>query len=148
MPYQCFFSYARKNRNDDLNRFVADLREKILLRMHLPPNEVVFFDGEGIEAGAPWKQELSKALRTSRVFLAICSPDYINSDYCGKEFQVFLERYRSYVMEKRESPKLIIPILWGAPGGSLREVIAEFQYTDDDFPAIYAQEGLRYICPG
>jgi hypothetical protein len=79
MPYQCFFSYARKNRSDDLNRFVADLREKILLRKYLPEDEVVFFDGEGIEAGALWKQELSEALRTSRVFLAICSPDYINS---------------------------------------------------------------------
>jgi FxsC-like protein len=147
MPYQCFFSYARDNRNSDLDRFVADLRENVLLRKDFPQDEVVFFDGEGIEAGAPWKQELSKALQTSRVFLAICSPRYINSDYCGKEFQVFLERYRSYVDQNKPAtaPKLIIPVLWGAPAGSLREVISEFQYTDDDFPAVYAREGLRYM---
>jgi FxsC-like protein len=147
MPYLCFFSYARNNRNADLDRFVSDLQDRVLLQKYFPENEVLFFDGEGIEAGAPWKDELSKALQTSRVLLPICSPDYINSDYCGKEFQVFLERYQSYVLQTNPAttPKLIIPVLWGGPGNWLREVISQFQYTDDDFPTIYSQEGLRYM---
>lgn len=147
MPYQYFFSYARENRNSDLDRFLQDLRNKILLQRYFPDHEIGFFDGDAIEIGAPWKTTLATGLRTSRVFLALCSPNYINSEYCGKEFTAFLERYRAYVAATNppKPPKLILPILWGAPGGSLREVIKEFQYTDDDFPSVYAQEGLRYM---
>jgi FxsC-like protein len=147
MPYEVFVSYCRDNRNDDLDRFVADLCAKIRLCKHLNEHEVAFFDGESIETGVPWKQQLAIGLRTSRVLLAFCSPDYINSDYCGKEFQVFLERYDAYVAGQPAGtlPNVILPILWGKPAASLREVISRFQYTDDDFPAIYAHEGLRYM---
>jgi FxsC-like protein len=147
MPYLYFFSYARENRNDDLDRFVKNLHDTIRLKKYFPHEEVEFFDGDAIEIGAPWKDTLSTGLRTSRVFLALCSPDYINREYCGKEFTVFLERYRAYVKSAsaKDSPMLILPILWGAPGASLRDVISEFQYTDDDFPPVYAKEGLRYM---
>jgi FxsC-like protein len=147
VPYQYFFSYARKNRNSDLDQFIADLNEQILLREYFPEKEVGFFDGKRLETGTKWEDELATALRTSRVFLALCSPDYINSDYCGKEFQVFLQRYKSYVQQKKPAtpPKLILPIIWGAPSGSLRDVISQFQYTDDALPAVYAQEGLAYM---
>jgi FxsC-like protein len=144
MPFQFFFSYARENRGKELDRFRAKLFEQIKLRRYFPKDQIGFFDGKDIEAGAPWKQTLGDALRTSRVFLAICSPDYINSEYCGKEFQVFLERYHEYEQSARpeKKPRLILPILWGDPKGSLRDVISEFQYTDDRYPAVYAQEGL------
>jgi FxsC-like protein len=81
------------------------------------------------------------------LLVAVCSPDYINSDYCGKEFQVFLERLDSYKTANnlQDAPPLILPVIWGNPSGSLREVISRLQYTDDDFPPVYAKEGLRYI---
>lgn len=147
MSFECFFSYARHDGGDRLNRFVSDLREKLRLHKTLPLEEAIFFDGASIDAGAPWKTTLSTALRTSRVFLAICSPNYINSDYCGKEFQVFLERYRAYERhtDRRTPPNLIIPILWGAPQASLRDVIKQFQYTKNGFPEVYSEEGLDYV---
>jgi hypothetical protein len=142
MPYECFFSYAREDRTRRLNRFVDDLRKKLHLRKRMKQDEAVFFDGESIDVGAPWKQALSTALRTSRVFLSVCTPNYINSDYCGKEFQVFLERYLAYESQAvGEKPlNLIIPILWGPPQGTVRDVIKDLQYTKDKFPAVYAQE--------
>jgi FxsC-like protein len=145
--YQCFFSYCRRNRNDDLDRFVKDLCDKVRLRKHVAEPDVAFFDGEAIDVGASWKQQLSIALRTSPVLVALCSPDYVNSDYCGKEFQVFLDRYDAYVAAEnpRPPPNAILPVLWGAPSASLRDAITRFQYTDDDFPAVYAREGLRYM---
>jgi FxsC-like protein len=147
VAHQFFFSYSRRNRNDDLDRFVKDLCEKVRLRKHVSEADVVFFDGDAIEVGAPWKQTLSTALRASPVFLALCSPDYINSDYCGKEFQVFVDRYDAHVAagNPQPPPNAILPILWGAPSASLRDVITRFQYTDDDFPPVYAREGLRYM---
>ena len=75
MPFQCFFSYARESRNANMEQFVEDLRDEILARKYLPQNEVVFFDGDGIQTGTQWKQTLAQALQTSQVFLAICSPN-------------------------------------------------------------------------
>jgi FxsC-like protein len=147
MPYECFFSYAREDRNRRLDRFVEDLRKKLGLRKRLLPDEAVFFDGASIDAGAPWRQHLSTALRTSRVFLAVCTPNYVNSDYCGKEFQAFLERYQAYEKQAavEKPPNLIIPVLWGAPQSSLRPVIRQFQYTKNKFPKVYSDEGLEYL---
>jgi FxsC-like protein len=147
MGYRFFFSYARENRDRDLDRFFKNLCTAIKLEEYVPKGELVFFDGESIETGAPWKDELGKGLRTSRALLAVCSPDYINSDYCGKEFQVFLERVASYKAANSLpiAPPLIIPVIWGNPSGSLREVVSELQYSDNDFPAVYAKEGLRYV---
>ena len=147
MPFECFFSYARADSGDRLKRFADDLRATLPRHKNLSSEEAVFFDGASIDAGAPWKQTLSTALRTSRVFLAVCSPNYINSDYCGKEFRVFLDRYRAYERQaaKQNPPNLIIPILWGAPEASLRDVIKQFQYTKNAFPEVYAKEGLDYV---
>lgn len=51
--------------------------------------EVGFFDGEGVKSGEPGKPALGNALRTAKTFVAVCSPDYINTEYCGKELRVF-----------------------------------------------------------
>jgi FxsC-like protein len=144
MPFEFFFSYARENRSRHLERFRKNLIQQLKLRKHFPKDEIGFFDGEDIKAGDNWKDALGTALRTSRVFLALCSPDYINSEYCGKEFQIFLERFETYkkTASSTRPPRLIMPILWGDPRGSLRDVISQFQYTDDQYPAIYAEEGL------
>lgn len=147
MGYRFFFSYARENRDRDLDRFFKNLCTAVKLEEFVPRAEVAFFDGESIQTGAPWKEELAKGLRTSRLLVAVCSPDYINSDYCGKEFQVFVERLGSYVSinNPQTTPRLILPVIWGTPSGSLRKVISDFQYTDDEFPRVYAKEGLRYV---
>jgi FxsC-like protein len=147
MPYRFFFSYARENRDPLLNRFYADLCKQVTLTKYHAAGTVGFFDGEEIKAGAPWKAELGDALRTAKTFVAICSPAYINSEYCGKELRVFLNRYGQYVNQKQliKGPPLIHAVLWGPPGGSLHQTINEFQYSDDDYPAVYAKEGLRYM---
>jgi hypothetical protein len=147
MEYRFFFSYARENRDRDLDRFFKNLCTAVRFEEYVQKSEIAFFDGESIQTGAPWKEELARALRTSRLLVAICSPDYINSDYCGKEFQVFVERLSDYVAENnpQATPRLILPVIWGTPNGSLREVISKFQYTDDEFSPVYAKEGLRYV---
>ena len=147
MPYRFFFSYARENRDPLLNRFYEDLCKEVTLTKFHNADQVGFFDGKDIQSGAPWRIELTDALQTAKTFVAICSPDYVNSEYCGKEFQFFRERYRKYISAKKppKAPRLIQPVLWGAPSGSLHQTLSDFQYTDDEYPAVYAQEGLRYM---
>jgi FxsC-like protein len=149
MGYWFFVSYARQDSEGDgkLKQFYDDLLNEVLLFEHFPDGEAGFFDVEGIEFGAPWKEELSRALRTSRVMLSLCSPAYFNSDYCGKEFQVFYERQKAYTRAQKpeEMPHLILPILWGPPNKGYPELIQNLQYTDPEFPAVYAEQGLKYM---
>jgi FxsC-like protein len=149
MGYWFFVSYARSDSRTDskLNQFYKDLIDEILVLRHFPEGEVGFFDVDEIELGALWKDELGRALRTSRVMLALCSPSYFNSEYCGKEFKVFHERQNAYARAHnlQEAPRLILPILWGPPSNGFPELIQSLQYTDPEFPDIYANQGLKYM---
>src|SRR5438034_8836373 len=112
-----FFSYARANRDQYLDQFYKDLCEEAALKEFWPNHEVGFFDTKSIETGTMWDQELAKALSTCRVLVAICSPDYVNSTYCGKEFQVFHERHQTYQTRHKSAkqPRFIFPVVWGHP---------------------------------
>jgi FxsC-like protein len=147
-----FFSYARINRDDYLNQFYADLCKEAALKDYWPGGEFGFFDTESIETGTMWKPELEKALGSSRVLVAICSPQYINSPYCGKEFQVFHERHQDFVSryKPQKGPRFIFPVIWGHPSGSLHETIKLYQLANDalggsKFPDAYMENGLHNL---
>src|SRR6185503_9868012 len=148
MGYWFFVSYARQDSQGDskLKQFYDDLIKEVLLIEHFPEGEVGFFD-EHIELGATWAEDLSRALSTCRVMLALCSPAYVNSDYCGKEFQIFYERLSDYLRDQKpkDAPNLILPILWGPPNKGYPKLIQDLQYTDGEFPAVYAEEGLKHM---
>ena len=98
MGYQYFLSYSRANTKHPadeklFNEFVADLEAEVCQTV-VPPitQEVSFVDRNDIEVGAVWTAELVSALRTSRVAVALYSPNYFASEWCGKEYQVFLDR--------------------------------------------------------
>lgn len=156
--YWFFFSYARSDRDaklgveDHIHRFYEDLCKEVEMQPKendppLPPDhETGFFDTKTIQTGATWEPEIEEALRTSRVMVSLCSPAYFTSEYCGKEFRVFLDRRNEYISRSAsaEHPPMIQPILWGRPG-VLPEIIRKLQYSNDAYPPIYAGEGLRYM---
>ncbi|MGQ0778565.1 MAG: TIR domain-containing protein [Pseudonocardiales bacterium] len=49
-----------------------------------------------VPTGSRWPDRLSEALGMCRVFLALYSPRYFESEYCGKEWWIFSERVREY----------------------------------------------------
>jgi FxsC-like protein len=147
-----FFSYARANRDEYLDRFFKNLCDEAALKEYWPSREIGFFDAKTLETGTMWEEGLANALRTCGVLVAICSPDYVNSPYCGKEFQIFHERQQSYIDRRRPSkpPRFIFPVIWGHPSGSLRDIIRRYQLSDDSlaggkFPAAYMEWGLHYL---
>ncbi len=80
--------------------------------------------------------------------VCLCSLGYVNSDYCGKELQVFFERRKKYVQQTKSpvSPGVVLPVLWTPqPSNYLTEDITRLQYDNDAFPAVYAKEGLHYM---
>jgi len=152
MSYWYFMSYARFDKSQLLIKFHQDLCEQVLLQEYMPPEDAGFFDGDAIKLGDPWKQDLATALGTSRVLVGLCSPAYSNSEYCGKEFQIFLERQEAYIRSAERAEKVvdpalrvIFPILWGPPRAEFPDAVKALQYTDDEFPAIYSEQGLQLL---
>jgi hypothetical protein len=129
MPYEFFFSYTRGNNDDYLKQFFKDLSEDVRVRRGLPEKTMVggvlkdtvvgFFDQRDIELGATWEKTISDALQDSKVMVSIYSPGYFQSEYCGKEWEIFLQRCQLYQERARRAgepnaslPPAIKPTLW------------------------------------
>jgi hypothetical protein len=157
MSHLAFVSYSRINVKfpkdaELLHQFVTDLRND--LEVQAPAGytgEVCFFDTTNIETGSDWNEELSEAAAQSRVAVAFFSPSYFSSVWCGREFQVFLDRQQQAAVANPagNAPLSIIPLIW-IRHSALPEAAGAIQSIDDSipgasFPAEYAQIGLRQI---
>jgi FxsC-like protein len=148
MPYDFFLSYTRANNDAFLRKFFASLCEAIVevrTRRTLPiPPQVGFFDQRELELGEDWDAALVQGLQTSRVFVAIASPEYFKSDYCGREWQFFRNRLSSGVAPPL--PPLIKPIHW-APFkiATLPPGIAAGQILRGDPAAVENTEGYKAL---
>src|SRR5215213_8419648 len=153
MSYWFFLSYARVDRypNDNPNnlieKFYSDLCTEISTNEMVHPNKPGYFDTKSTQTAEDWKDSLAEALKTSRVLVSICTPNYVSSEFCGKEFQVFKERQNIYLEmnQTQKKPPVIFPILWSQPDKLFLDMFPEIQYTDDDLPPVYAKEGLSYM---
>src|SRR5450631_1558873 len=92
-----FASYARADadyepHHKDMRRFIDDLSATVAVKMAIPRPGICFFDESSIETGTAWRSELAEALKTTKVGVTLYSPSYFASPWCGKEFQVFLNR--------------------------------------------------------
>jgi FxsC-like protein len=103
-----------------------------------------FMDRE-TPAGAEWPAELANALSACRVFVALYSPAYFRSDYCGKEWAAFTRRIEMNG-SGRAATAAIIPALWiTMPDHELPAMVRSKHYVTPDFPAAYRDEGLYGI---
>ena len=88
--FDLFISYAHKDDHDGwITAFV-----EVLKREHAefsPRPLEVFFDLEDIRAMDDWEDRILRGLKSSKLMLAVLSPDYFDSLYCRKEWEVYLE---------------------------------------------------------
>lgn len=143
-----FLSYARLDRQADkfkcIEKFFDDLNERVRPLKKIREEYAGFFDGTGIEPGESWPDSLGQSLSTCHVMICLYSPAYFDSEYCGKEWEVFRSRVRA---KYKDNPPLILPIMFYPPEDvmPLPEAVADIQYINDDFPEVYRNEGLRYL---
>jgi FxsC-like protein len=149
MPIKVFISYARADsKTSHLGRFINDLKQDLAARTGQTGETALFLDRENIEVADEWDSALSKALCESTLLVALCSPSYFNSDYCGREYQVFLDRRQSLIDSQvygQQPVRAIFPVLWQPLTDPLPEVVSKFQNDHQIFPSVYAEEGLRYL---
>jgi FxsC-like protein len=149
MPnYSFFFSYTRIDRQADpeenIKKFYEDLHRKMQLRGY---RDGGFFDTEEINAGEEWPVKLQQAITSSRILVALYSPNYFQSEYCGREWQIFYEIHKRYTIALPSgvtSPDVILPVKWlptKLPAGD----VGKIQYCQENYTQTYDQEGLLYL---
>jgi FxsC-like protein len=141
-----FFSYARVDSDDYLNRFHEDLAGRLARYGGLPKNEAIFRDVSNLEIGDAWPDELTQAISTCKVLICVVTPSYFSRPWCGKEFEFFRRRLARFAEKNKLAgpPPLILPVLWipeKKGGRRFPEVIKELQ-TSQGFGDDYARLGL------
>jgi hypothetical protein len=143
--YPVFFSYARANYSGPqgrLQRFLNELRALCAQRFAIAGTDVAFVDQDQ-KYGVEWAANITPALAQASTMVAIYSPDYFLSEFCGKEFQVLLDRRRKYIEDNPGTlPNNIIPVRWIAGGDSVP--IPEF-FVSLDTQSTYEQHGLDAV---
>lgn len=151
-----FLSYARTDTGaEDLKHFyselVTEIRRKAGLPSNTPETDIGFMDTSGIQIGEKWPEKVGDALRTCRTLICLYSRGFFNSEYCGREFQVFSSRLSEYVsasQRKVARPNLIFPVLWDSPLRVIKHMphaVTSIEYINDTVSKLYASEGLYHL---
>jgi FxsC-like protein len=147
MARDFFFSYTRGNNDPYLKKFFDDLAEEVRTLRGLPAGaEVGFFDQHDLELGEDWDAGIVDALQSAKVLVAIASPGYWKSEYCGKEWALFRARLMQAAAATGKAPPLLKPIVW-VPFkiDELPAAVTSGQLTFGDPQAIHNERGMRYL---
>jgi FxsC-like protein len=147
MPYEFFLSYSRSNNDAYLKQFFDDICEEIRTKRGLPAiAEVGFFDQRALELGEDWDDSIVEGLKTANVVLAIASPAYFKSEYCGKEWELFRRRIAAAVPPGQPLPPLLKPVIW-APfdAAQVPPRVGVGQFAFGDPHAIQNTKGFKYV---
>ncbi len=156
MPdYSFFLSYSSKDRiqtdrestttnpKDLVRTFFDDLDQQMKLLGYADGG---FFDKKGLEAD--WRQDMRLALASSRILVPLYSPLYFQNAYCGKEWEVFNQRFhenKRLVYPDVGNPTVILPVCWRAPV-VLPADVSRYQIQYEGFVQGYdADHGLEYL---
>jgi FxsC-like protein len=143
-----YFSYAGGDANSYVERFFKDLRAEVGQRAGvLDEDSVGFFNKDMLEVGDTWPGASLSALLSSRTMVCLFSPRYFNSEYCGKEVQLFHSRMDMYRLGSLgvAEPPTILPVIMTPVGRSLPQSVSDIQYLAGVYPRVYADEGLLYM---
>lgn len=77
-----------------LDTFVAELTHWLTLELERPPR--IFYSPREITLGERWPERLAEALLSSRVMVALLTPNYLRSSWAMGELQTFLLREKEY----------------------------------------------------
>ncbi|MFF7995865.1 TIR-like protein FxsC [Kitasatospora xanthocidica] len=149
-PY-FFFSYARRDYEAEdafVNQFYNDLRDELgrLVGAGVRVEELAYRDTEQLRLGDEWAEKLAMMLGRSRTMIALYSPAYFTSLYCGKEWTAFRGRVRRHHEDTGELISALVPVLWEpvAPG-ELADEVTKIQWAQPDMGEAYARYGLRAL---
>jgi FxsC-like protein len=145
-PY-FFLSYARRDDSDDVlvSRFYEDLVAELGRRGANCSGQPSFQDMRQLAVGADWERTLGRAVGHCRAMVALCSPAYVQSLYCGREWAAFRARLEDYRARAAIDVPALLPVLWDPLRGGMPEEIARYQYYESTMGTAYLDHGLRRL---
>ena len=130
--YDLFISYASQDNVEGwIEKFQKQLTDELVRLLGRPFSEkCVFFDRLRLEVGHDYPEVLDSASRESALLVALLSPNYVSSDWCSRERQIFQEQL--------------------APGAALAECMAVSRLRPTGpLPAILANaQHADFVIPG
>jgi tetratricopeptide (TPR) repeat protein len=111
-PYDLFVSYAHRDDHDGwVEAFVKAIADQHA--RFTPAPLQIFFDRQEIATMDDWEHRILRGLRGSKVMLAVLSPHYFDSEYCRKEWELYLE----HELDRAMTGQGIAPVyIVSAPG--------------------------------
>jgi TIR domain-containing protein len=134
-----FLSYARLDLVNDpfkcIKKFYEDLDKEVRRVKVIDEGVAGFFDGLSLQQGSDWPVALVEALSSCRVLICMYSPAFFDSEYCGREWQIFNSRFPA----EGPRPPLILPVLLSPPEelATIPPALKNIQYVDDRYPSDY-----------
>ncbi|MBF9128051.1 TIR domain-containing protein [Plantactinospora sp. S1510] len=142
-----FLSYAHGERDDRVRvqQFFNDLSTEIrVLTGEDGGTAVGFHDDGALRIGDDWPRELFEALCRAQTMIALFSPRYFRSEFCGKEWAVFSTRVRRWQQHGGSRQARLIPIFW-VRRTRVPDVLGHLQHRDARFGDTYEREDLREL---
>jgi hypothetical protein len=97
--YDVFISYCHvdnmvtsREKHGWVTRFQNDLNIRLAQRVGKLLAIKLWWDKREIDGGQLFDESIERAVRASAVFLALCSPSYLESNYCIQELRCFAEK--------------------------------------------------------
>lgn len=111
--FEIFCSYARiDNDGEWVEKFVSELAKNIHKLTGFPSQ--IFIDRESLLTANIWESKIQSALEKSRLMIAIISPSYVCSEWCEREWKMFVSRENEFrkknILDKEQG--LIFPVLF------------------------------------
>jgi TIR domain len=103
----------RHERNWRFAKFFDDLSENVAELVSRPAGSDPGYMDRSIPDGERWTPELLTAIGTCQVFVALLSPPYFESRWCGLEWHAFSQRrVTSRSPGRASSQTAIVPVIW------------------------------------
>ncbi|MEH1167721.1 TIR-like protein FxsC [Micromonospora sp. CPCC 205539] len=96
-----FLSYARtrnqvaapsRDTNKNVRQLFIDLSDHVVELLGLGPGRTAGFVDELLDGGQLWTDDLAFASGHAQVFIPLISPQYLRSEWCAREWDVFTRR--------------------------------------------------------
>jgi hypothetical protein len=126
---KAFISYTREK---DQYGVVSAFRERLLNELRLRKKSAeIFLDQAVIASGASFPQSIRDALASANVLIVLLSPAWMESEWCRKELEDFVD-----IKSGAGKFPYVLPLLWVKtnlseyPNDKIADFLAPLQYRD------------------
>jgi hypothetical protein len=140
----------RYERNRRFTRFFDDLSDNVAELVSRPAgSDPGYMDDRSITSGQRWNAELLRAIGTCQIFVALLSPNYFTSLWCGFEWHAFAQRQViTYPEREKSNQAAIIPVIWAPIHEDVPAIVKEIQWfyphdsSNSNIAARYESDGI------